>query len=96
MAQLTQARKMEAIGNLAGGIAHEFNNALIGVSGNIELLKMELSENSEIDEYISAMLTSVHSMSQLTKQLSETNQIPPSRNPASRGIAIPPMDINHK
>ncbi len=69
MAQLTQARKMEAIGNLAGGIAHEFNNALIGVSGNIELLKMDLSENSEIDEYIRAMLTSVHRMSRLTKQL---------------------------
>ncbi len=69
VAQLTQARKMEAIGNLAGGIAHEFNNALIGVSGNIELLKMELSEKSEIDEYINAMLTSVHRMSRLTKQL---------------------------
>ena len=37
--QLQQTTKMEAIGTLAGGIAHEFNNALMGVMGNIELLK---------------------------------------------------------
>ena len=38
---LLQTRKMEGIASLAGGIAHEFNNALFAVSGNLELLEME-------------------------------------------------------
>jgi len=35
--QLHQARKMEAIGHLAGGIAHEFNNLLTGILGNLRM-----------------------------------------------------------
>ncbi len=70
--QLQQARKMESIGTLAGGIAHEFNNALVGITGNIELLKMDLPEDSmdgDITGYIEAMLSSVHKMVKLTKRL---------------------------
>jgi len=37
------ARKMEAVGTLVGGIAHEFNNMLAGIVGNVFLLKMELT-----------------------------------------------------
>jgi len=49
-AHLQQANKMEAIATLAGGVAHEFNNALMGVMGNIELLKMDyLKMKDEID-----------------------------------------------
>lgn len=36
--QLHQARKMEAIGHLAGGIAHEFNNLLTGILGNLRMV----------------------------------------------------------
>lgn len=43
-AQLTQAQKMEAIGNLAGGIAHEFNNILSIIIGNNELVMEDLPE----------------------------------------------------
>lgn len=42
--QLTQSRKMESIGNLAGGIAHEFNNILSIIIGNNELVMEELPE----------------------------------------------------
>ena len=68
-AQLQQAGKLEAIATLAGGIAHEFNNALMGVMGNMELLKMELSGGERQDGYFAAMTSSVHRMSRLTDQL---------------------------
>jgi len=42
-----QARKMEAVGTLVGGIAHEFNNMLAGIIGNVFLLKTEVEEGSK-------------------------------------------------
>ena len=68
-AQLQQATKMEAIATLAGGIAHEFNNALMGVLGNIELLKWDLPEDERRDASFEAMNESGHRMSRLTDQL---------------------------
>ncbi len=67
--QLQQASKMKAIATLAGGIAHEFNNALMGIMGNIELLKMDLPEDERQDGYFEAMKGSGHRMSRLTDQL---------------------------
>lgn len=60
---------MEAIATLAGGIAHEFNNALMGIMGNIELLKMDLPENEKSDRYFEIMKRSGYRMSRLTDQL---------------------------
>jgi signal transduction histidine kinase/ActR/RegA family two-component response regulator len=68
-AQLQQASKMEAIATLAGGVAHEFNNALMGIVGNIELLKMDLPEDERRDKYFERMKLSGHRMSRLTDQL---------------------------
>ena len=67
--QLQQVTKMEAIAILAGGIAHEFNNALMGLMGNIELLKMDLPEDERRDKPFEAMNESGHRMSRLTDQL---------------------------
>ena len=67
--QLQQTQKMEAIATLAGGVAHEFNNALMGIMGNIELLKMDLPEDERRDKYFEAMKGSSHRMSRLTDQL---------------------------
>ena len=68
-AKLLQAQKMEAIATLAGGIAHEFNNALVGVYGNIELLQMELPDDKNIDKYIEIMKHSTSRMTELTRRL---------------------------
>ena len=68
-ARLQGAQKMEAIATLAGGIAHEFNNALVGVSGNIELLQMDLPQDGKMDIYVRRMKNATSRMADLTHQL---------------------------
>ena len=60
---------MEAIAILASGVAHEFNNALMGIMGNLELFKMDLPADERADKYFEAMQDSGHRMSRLTDQL---------------------------
>ncbi len=67
--RLLQAQKMEAISTLSGGIAHQFNNALYTVSGNIDLLKMDFPDNERIADYTGEIMDSVQRMMQLTAQL---------------------------
>jgi two-component system cell cycle sensor histidine kinase/response regulator CckA len=68
-AQLQYAQKMEALGTLAGGIAHNFNNLLMGIQGNTTLMLLE--ENSDRPHYenLKKIEKLVDSGSKLTKQL---------------------------
>jgi len=59
----------EMIANLAGGIAHQFNNALVGITGSIELLKMDMSDGEKIDCHFDRIEASVERMTSLTNQL---------------------------
>ena len=68
-AQLREAQKMDAIGALAGGIAHQFNNALAAFAGNTELLEIAFHDDKKIAKYIEPMKNSIRRMSNLTSQL---------------------------
>jgi len=68
-AALQHSRKMDGIATLAGGVAHEFNNALMGIVGNIELLKLDLPEDEKTDKCFGTMTRAGHRMSRLTDQL---------------------------
>ncbi|MDA8137766.1 MAG: PAS domain S-box protein, partial [Desulfobacteraceae bacterium] len=68
-AEVSQIEKMEAIGVLAGGIAHQFNNALSGITGNLDLLKFAVPDNPNVKRYSTAMHQAVRTMSGLTQQL---------------------------
>ena len=67
--RLLHAQKMDAIGTLAGGIAHEFNNAIFAINGNLELLEMHLDADEKSGRYISAIGSSSQRMAHLTAQL---------------------------
>jgi PAS domain S-box-containing protein len=51
-AHLAQTRKLEAIGTLAGGVAHEFNNQLASILGNLQLAELDLPGDSPVHRYL--------------------------------------------
>jgi len=67
--RLLETQRLEAIATLAGGIAHEFNNALQGIMGNLEMLKKNFDDNIGIKEYAKNMEAQTHRLVKLTKQL---------------------------
>ncbi|NQT71066.1 MAG: response regulator [Desulfobacteraceae bacterium] len=64
-----ELNKLKAINTLAGGIAHQFNNALFGITGNLDLIEMDLPDNADIARYVRQMKGSVDRMTKLTDQL---------------------------
>ncbi len=72
--QLIQAQKMETIGTLASGLAHDFNNVIGGITGTLSLLKFKLKKNSDLgNEKILPFLDTIEDSSMkaadLVKQL---------------------------
>jgi two-component system, cell cycle sensor histidine kinase and response regulator CckA len=67
--ELQYTRKIEALATLSGGIAHEFNNALMVVAGNIELLEMSFPGDGAVRKFARAANESIYRMSSLTQQL---------------------------
>jgi signal transduction histidine kinase/CheY-like chemotaxis protein len=66
---LTQARKMESIGRLAGGVAHDFNNILAVILGHGELMMEDLPEESPLRVDLANMLKAGERARDLTRQL---------------------------
>ncbi len=66
-AQLSQAHKMEAVGQLTGGIAHDFNNLLTVIQGNIELAQPDLP--TESSKFLTSALSAAEKGATLTQRL---------------------------
>lgn len=67
--QLRHSQKMEAIGTLTGGIAHEFNNVLTAIIGYGELLRDEMDSNDPLKQYVDMINTSAERAANLTRSL---------------------------
>jgi two-component system, cell cycle sensor histidine kinase and response regulator CckA len=66
---LTESQKAEAIGMLAGGVAHEFNNLLVGITGAAEMLSLLLAGNAEAEKYLAMIERNGSRAVELTRQL---------------------------
>jgi len=69
--QLRQSQKMEAVGQLTGGLAHDFNNLLTGVIGSLELLKTRVAQGriKDVDRYVEAAQGAANRAAALTHRL---------------------------
>ncbi len=67
--QLQQAQKMEAIGVLAGGISHDFNNILMGIQGHLSLMQIDLSAVEKVSAHVGHIKRLVKTAAELTSRL---------------------------
>ena len=67
--QLRQSQKLEAIGRLAGGVAHDFNNILMSIMGAADLLLMQLAPDDPARDEATEIKQSVDRGAGLTRQL---------------------------
>jgi len=91
-AALFQAQKMEAVGQLTGGLAHDFNNLLTGITGSLDLMRTRLAQGriNELDRYMTAAQGAASRAASLTHRLlafSRQQTLEPKPIDANRLIA---------
>ena len=69
--ELRQSQKMEAVGQLTGGLAHDFNNLLTGIAGSLELLRKRLAagRTEDLDRYAAGAVAAAQRAAALTQRL---------------------------
>ncbi|MFS0771131.1 PAS domain S-box protein [Sphingomonas sp. 1P08PE] len=67
--QLRQSQKVEAVGQLTGGVAHDFNNLLTVIRGSVDLLRRPLLPDEKRTRYIDAIADTADRATRLTSQL---------------------------
>jgi len=84
--QLRQAQKMEAVGILAGGVAHDFNNILSTIVGYASLLQMQAGLDKKLKDYLERILASTERAASLTHSLLAFSR--------KQAIELQPVEIN--
>ena len=69
--QLRHSQKMEAVGQLTGGLAHDFNNLLAGIAGSLDLVKIRIAQDrvGDVDRYIGVAQGATRRAAALTHRL---------------------------
>ena len=83
---LAQAQKMEAIGQLTGGLAHDFNNMLTVVMGNLAALRDASPDAPETEEFVTPALAAAEGGADLIKRLLTFSR--------QQSIDVCPVDVN--
>ncbi len=86
-ANLRQARKMEAVGQLASGISHDFNNILCAIMGNCDLALGCIDDNDPVAAFITDIATCATRSAGLTRQLLTFSR--------KQGLDLEVVDLKH-
>ncbi len=84
--QLYHAQRLESVGRLAGGVAHDFNNILTAIIGYGNLVQLEMEENDSARGYVQKILTSAERAAHLTQSLLAFSR--------KQIINLKPVDVN--
>ena len=87
-AQLRQSQKMEAVGQLTGGLAHDFNNLLTGIIGGINIVRrrIERGDTRDINPIMDEVVKSAHGAANLIHRLLAFSR--------QQSLDVKPLDIN--
>ncbi len=84
--RLRQSQKMEAIGNLAGGVAHDFNNILTTIMGYGSLVQHEVGDNKRARSHVEQILSAAQKAANLTQSLLAFSR--------HRTVTLKPLNLN--
>lgn len=84
--RLAAAQRMESIGRLAGGVAHDFNNMLAVIYGNLEFLREQIPEDSPMNEEVDSILEAANRARDITHQLLAFSR--------KQTIEVKPLEMN--